>query len=32
MYILALYKDEESDEAFYAGIVAEAPNGRNELR
>ncbi|XP_053384935.1 histone-lysine N-methyltransferase SETDB1-like isoform X2 [Mercenaria mercenaria] len=30
--IIALYKDEDSDEAFYAGIVAEAPNGRNELR
>lgn len=27
----ALYRDDES-EAFYAGIVAEAPNGRNDLR
>ncbi|XP_060568067.1 histone-lysine N-methyltransferase SETDB1-like isoform X2 [Ruditapes philippinarum] len=30
--IIALYKDEDTDDAFYAGIVAEAPNGRNELR
>ncbi|XP_052801896.1 histone-lysine N-methyltransferase SETDB1-like isoform X2 [Mya arenaria] len=30
--IIALYKDDESNEAFYAGIIAEAPNGRNELR
>ena len=28
----ALYKDDETDESFYAGIVAEAPNSRNELR
>ncbi|KAL4224511.1 hypothetical protein ACF0H5_015212 [Mactra antiquata] len=30
--IIALYKDGATDEDFYAGIVAEAPNGRNELR
>lgn len=29
--ITALYRDDET-EAYYAGIVAEAPNGRNELR
>ncbi|XP_052229285.1 histone-lysine N-methyltransferase SETDB1-like isoform X4 [Dreissena polymorpha] len=30
--ITAVYKDEQSDDIFYAGIIAEAPNGRNDLR
>ncbi|CAC5415707.1 SETDB1 [Mytilus coruscus] len=30
--IVALYRDEESTASFYAGIIAETPNGRNQFR
>ncbi|KAK3591876.1 hypothetical protein CHS0354_005079 [Potamilus streckersoni] len=30
--VTALYKDEETKNSHYAGIVAESPNGRNQLR
>ena len=30
--ISALYKDEDSTASFYAGIIAETPNGRNNQR
>ena len=32
MFLKALYKEDDSEGAFYAGIIAEAPNGRNEHR
>ncbi|KAJ8299143.1 hypothetical protein KUTeg_023203 [Tegillarca granosa] len=30
--VIAMYKDDESQSSFYAGIVAETPNGRNQHR
>ena len=32
LFLTALYKEDDSEGAFYAGIIAEAPNGRNEHR
>jgi hypothetical protein len=32
IYFVALYRDEESTASFYAGIIAETPNGRNQFR
>ncbi|XP_060080758.1 histone-lysine N-methyltransferase SETDB1-B-like [Ylistrum balloti] len=30
--VIALYRDEDSTSSYYAGIVAETPNGRNQQR